>query len=151
MRDGYHSGMKFTVKFMPSVMNAIAAFCLIALLFMLPACERSASGEPTHVLQFKVVGLHCDGCAGSVRNEVARLKGVRSCRVSYEEGLATVEVDDPSLAQAIIERIESLDFTATLLDGTEPPGTPGTPTEDHDDAAPAEDDASESPDAPGRV
>lgn len=142
--------MKFTIKFMPAMTNAIAAFCLVALSCVLSACERSASGEPTHVLQFKVVGLHCDGCAGSVRNEVARLKGVRSCRVSFEEGLATVEVDDPTLAQAIIARIESLDFTATLLNGTEINETPDAPASDQDDVAPAEDEASESPDAPVR-
>lgn len=57
---------------------------------------------------FAVEGMHCDGCAATVRSLLEREPGVKAAQVSHADGNARVLFDpdliDPSRLIATIER-----------------------------------------------
>ncbi len=68
---------------------------------------------------YAIVGMTCQGCVGHIGDAVRAVPGVKSVRVSYEDGSATVifaagQVDD----EAVLAAVESAGYSAqTPSDG----------------------------------
>jgi copper chaperone CopZ len=79
----------------------------------------SAPAAPAEgiVLNFSVKGMHCDGCVNTITQAVSAMDGVLACEVSLDDERATITVNDAALAAAIIEKINALQYTATLMEG----------------------------------
>lgn len=62
---------------------------------------QPAAAEVTRV--FRIEGMHCDGCAASITQRVQKMPGVRSVRVSFEEGKGwfTTEPGRPSVSELV--------------------------------------------------
>ncbi|MEX0681666.1 MAG: heavy-metal-associated domain-containing protein [Balneolales bacterium] len=41
-------------------------------------------------LTYRIDGMHCSGCAGTVHNALIRNEGVKEAQVSHEGGVATI-------------------------------------------------------------
>ena len=58
---------------------------------------------------FKIDGMHCDGCADTVKAMIERQSGVQAVDVSYEKGQARILYDPRSIAEdrlaAVVEKI----------------------------------------------
>jgi copper chaperone CopZ len=81
-----------------------------------PVAEVVANTES----QLRVEGMVCDhGCVMTIEGGVNEMKGIASCSVSYEEGLATVTYDSTQVsAQEVAAHINTLadgHYTATVL------------------------------------
>ncbi len=60
---------------------------------------------------YAIDGMTCEGCAGHVRTALEELPGVRSARVSYEDGSATVIFEDGAYDDEAVSRaISSLGY-----------------------------------------
>ena len=59
-------------------------------------------------LEFRIVGMHCDGCASTIEALLAHEPGVKGASVSYAAGKAQILYDaaatDPVRIAATIER-----------------------------------------------
>jgi copper chaperone CopZ len=79
----------------------------------------SAPAAPAEgvVLHFSVKGMHCRDCVNTITQAVSAMDGVLACSVSLEEESATITVTDALLTGAIVEKIGSLQYTATLIEG----------------------------------
>lgn len=87
-----------------SVTIALSLLTLIA-----PAWGKEAKAE------FKVSGMSCEICAKGVQAQLAKLPGVKSATVSYEDGTATVIYDDSTVTvEKLKETIEKSGFRAEL-------------------------------------
>lgn len=69
------------------------------------------------VSRFNISGMHCEGCAGGLKSELAATPGVHKATVSFPKHLATV-AHDPALADtaALIKVIEASGFKAQRLE-----------------------------------
>jgi copper chaperone len=68
------------------------------------------------VARLKITGMHCGGCANSVRTALAGVEGVSSATVSLEEGTASVEYDGAVCSTgALLAAVEARQFGAELL------------------------------------
>ena len=68
------------------------------------------------VLEYRVDGLHCDGCAATLKSRLASLNGVLSCDVSFEDSHASVHVSDPAVASTVVAKVEELGYTIAPQD-----------------------------------
>lgn len=58
-------------------------------------------------LRLKIGGMHCDGCATTIKALLEREPGVRMADVSFKEGAARVLYDPETVTEeAITQRIE---------------------------------------------
>lgn len=58
-----------------------------------------------------IEGMHCDGCAQSIRSRVAEQPGVREADVSFAEGLARVLYDPAATSERdLIDVVQRLGF-----------------------------------------
>jgi copper chaperone CopZ len=59
-------------------------------------------------LEFRIEGMHCDGCAGTIEALLAREPGVKGASVTYAKGKGQILYDDaatdPVRIAAAIER-----------------------------------------------
>lgn len=108
----------------------VGSVVLCAAVAGLPACggERDA-GKPTgrdgtaapsgqaapaeQTLQFRIDGMHCEGCAQTIQSALARLPGVTAASVVFAESLATVtgRLSEASGAE-IVSAVERLGYRA---------------------------------------
>jgi copper chaperone CopZ len=75
------------------------------------------ASAPGTVLNYRITGMHCGGCAESIQETVAKLDGVNACEVSFEAKSAIVKVNDESLAPAILKAITDMKYTAERVEG----------------------------------
>lgn len=98
-----------------AVLNWFIAVGLLTWCFAQSGCadagDAAADVEPAEVLTFKVEGMFCEGCVGSVRHAIERVDHVQTCEVSLEEERAVVGVSDPAAEEEIIAAVRDLDFT----------------------------------------
>jgi MerR family transcriptional regulator, copper efflux regulator len=71
--------------------------------------QRTRKGaRDMKVLEVKVDGMHCDGCASTIQALLAHEPGVKSAKVSFEKGTASVfydpELTDPARVTAAIDK-----------------------------------------------
>ncbi|MBX3355926.1 MAG: heavy-metal-associated domain-containing protein [Phycisphaeraceae bacterium] len=60
--------------------------------------------------EYEIEGMHCKGCASSVRRRIARLPGVANCTVDLETKRAVVELEEPQNDAAIRSAILRLGY-----------------------------------------
>ena len=99
----------------------LPALLLSSLVFM--ACDCGCFDEPVAqvpaattvtpvTLTWEVRGMSCGGCANAIQTKVAKVNGVESCTVSFEEAQAVV-IADPAQQEEIEAAITKLGFEAT--------------------------------------
>jgi copper chaperone len=60
---------------------------------------------------FKIDGMHCDGCANTVKTMVERQPGVQMADVSYDRGKARVLYDPQTIAEdALVATVQKLGY-----------------------------------------
>ncbi|MFW9924055.1 MAG: heavy-metal-associated domain-containing protein [Candidatus Thorarchaeota archaeon] len=65
----------------------------------------------TEKIQYKVSGMHCNGCAASIGKAVGRIEGIQKVEADFKKGLAVVEYDNKKVTkEKIIETIENLGY-----------------------------------------
>ncbi|KAI4304828.1 hypothetical protein MLD38_040293 [Melastoma candidum] len=70
--------------------------------------------ERKHAVSFRISGIECASCAGSIESEVMKLNGVKSVTVSVLQGRAVVEyLPDLVNVQDIKKTIEDAGFSVT--------------------------------------
>lgn len=63
---------------------------------------------------FKIDGMHCDGCANTVKAMVERQAGVQMADVSYDRGQARVLYDPQTIAvDALVATVQKLGYRVT--------------------------------------
>ena len=74
---------------------------------LLCACGGTDSRPATPVaLQYRVEGMHCDGCVQAITDKLKHVDGVVDCRVSLQEKRADVSVRDRAMAPTVQRAIE---------------------------------------------
>ncbi len=103
---------------------ATTAFAVLALVSpTLIAASAGAAEEPPAeegvalaTATFKIEGMTCASCEGSIRKVVSRLDGVNSVTVSFADATATVRYDpDGVTASTIAAAITDLGYTARVV------------------------------------
>ena len=65
-------------------------------------------------LQVQIAGMHCDGCASTVQALLSHEAGIKSAKVSFASGKATVLYDpDATDVAKVTAAIEKAGFRAT--------------------------------------
>jgi copper chaperone CopZ len=68
----------------------------------------------------KIEGMHCDGCAATIKSLVEKQPGVQAVMVSFEEGRARVLFDPQAISEAQLATVvEQPGFRVVGRDGTE--------------------------------
>jgi copper chaperone CopZ len=71
---------------------------------------------------FKIEGMNCDGCAGTIQTLIEKEPGVRMASVSFDERAARVLYDPQSVQESrLIDLIQKPGFRVV---GREVPGDP---------------------------
>lgn len=66
-------------------------------------------------VEYKVSGMHCMGCAGSIQRVLERNAAVENAEVSLEDGNAKVSYDETLIDDAkVIKLIENLGYEAEV-------------------------------------
>ena len=67
-------------------------------------------------VEYKVTGMHCDGCASSVKRVLERNKAIDNALVSYENKQASIVYDETLIDdQQIISLIKKLGYEAEVI------------------------------------
>jgi copper chaperone CopZ len=66
-------------------------------------------------LTLAIEGMMCDGCAGSVREALAKVAGVESVDVTLKEKRARVMVDKGTPEAALIAAVAAAGYEAAVL------------------------------------
>lgn len=79
------------------------------------ACSRETPPQPANAaelvtLQYKVTGMHCDGCAQGIVQKLKGVQGVETAQASFEEGSATVTCSDRAASERIVQAISGMGF-----------------------------------------
>ena len=77
--------------------------------------------ESFPAVTLSVSGMHCEGCAPSVRKALEAVPGVVGASVDYESAKATVRMDgqSPPSKASLLAAVESVGYTATITDEKE--------------------------------
>jgi len=67
-------------------------------------------------IELAILGMNCDGCGNTVRNALCDVLGVSDAKVSFEEGSATITLEDNAdvSAETLIEAVKDAGYDATL-------------------------------------
>jgi copper chaperone CopZ len=78
--------------------------------------EKPAAKTAVAKSQLKIEGMHCQGCAGGIVNQLQRLKGVKSAKVDAKSKIGTVEYDPKQVKPAdLVERVKVAGFLAKVV------------------------------------
>ncbi len=61
-------------------------------------------------IKLQIEGIKCEGCIQRIDKTLKNIKGINSYTISLENKDITIEVQEESLLNEIIEKIESLNF-----------------------------------------
>lgn len=75
----------------------------------------SAIPQDAVVLNFRVTGMHCDGCANALKGKLVKLDGVLGCDASFAGSSATVTANDPAVAENVLAAVTELGYTGELV------------------------------------
>lgn len=68
-----------------------------------------------HSVVLKIQGMHCDGCAQSIKRLLEREPGVESAEVSFETGEARVRFDPARLGpDRLVRMLEPPGYQASI-------------------------------------
>lgn len=57
------------------------------------------------IVVMKISGMHCDGCASSIKEVLAKSEGVIEASISFEKKQATVKFDDAKVSHEKLKKI----------------------------------------------
>lgn len=80
-----------------------------------PAAEVSAIPQDAVVLNFRVTGMHCDGCANALKGKLAMLTGVLKSDASFSNSTATVTAANPQIAETVLTTVTEMGYEAELV------------------------------------
>jgi len=69
-------------------------------------------------INIQITGMTCDHCAQSAQDALNTLEGVNAS-VSFDEGLAKVEIQGDVESSLLLKAVESKGYGATMIDGTD--------------------------------
>lgn len=94
--------------------GALLVLVLVSAFAMASIDVSGASAQPARAqVILRVEGMHCGACASRLQDILARLDGVLSARVSFDETRATVTYDARRVSTArIVSAIEDAGFRA---------------------------------------
>lgn len=96
---------------------------------------RSGTSRASHAeaLVFRVEGMDCASCAGTITAALGHLPGVSDVNVSVTRERLALSLDAAQTPVASIEKaVRSLGFVPTLVDGKSGPLQPAADTRDHE-------------------
>ncbi len=77
------------------------------------ACTDAPSNQVVaETLNYRVKGMHCQGCVDAIRAEVELVPGVISCRVDLPGSTAQIDVSEPAAESKVEAAIKKLGYTA---------------------------------------
>jgi len=77
---------------------------------------KDVFGTPKVVVNLKVNGMTCDGCATHLQNELEKKAGIVEKEVSFPKQTAVVTYDPDKISEAeIIKAIEETGYTAEVV------------------------------------
>src|SRR6266851_5095126 len=103
----------------------------------MPDDQRTTPTAPS-ILRYRVRGMDCPSCAGTIETALKRLPGTDRVRVNYHTQHLTLGLDEAKTPRAAVERqIHGLGFEASLVEAPRvvADGTAPSPAAD-DDAEP---------------
>ncbi len=65
------------------------------------------------VVELRVEGMKCQGCADSVTGALEGVSGVESADVSLDEGHATVRAGDEVTSEALVRAVDAAGYGAS--------------------------------------
>jgi mercuric reductase len=76
------------------------------------------------MIQLRITGMTCDGCAEHVKRALEGVRGVQSAEVSYAQGTARLAVAAGTSTSELIAAVDALGYRAALTDAptVSPPG-----------------------------
>jgi len=97
------------------MIRPVAASTLAALAVLLAACgDGSSTADATPVrATFTVEGMHCDGCAEAIVDELKETPGVRSATCSFETKTCEVELQPSTSPETAAGAIRKLGYTVS--------------------------------------
>ena len=66
------------------------------------------------VIEYTVEGMHCDGCAAGLQEDIAAIAGVTSCEVDFDSSSATVHVDNAAVAEEVVKTVKDMEYTIVV-------------------------------------
>jgi DNA-binding transcriptional MerR regulator/copper chaperone CopZ len=86
-----------------------------------PPRARHATAQkdkPMKTAEFRISGMHCGGCASTIKAVVERQPGVQAADVSYDQGHARILYDPQSIAEdRLAAAIEKIGYRVTARSG----------------------------------
>jgi len=70
-----------------------------------PAGESSPTGRANATNRFAIAGMHCEGCAGGLAEELKGTRGVISAQVTFSNKLAVVAYDTNRVSRATLVKV----------------------------------------------
>jgi len=65
----------------------------------------------------KIDGMHCDGCAETIKSVIERQPGVRAAEVSYDRSQARILYDPEAIPeQRLVATVQKLGYRVTQQD-----------------------------------
>lgn len=86
----------------------------LLIMALLVGCGTKAPSETVvaATLNYRVSGMHCQGCVDAITEEVKLVPGVVTCRVDLTGSAAHIEVSDPAVEAKVEAAIEKLGYKA---------------------------------------
>lgn len=96
------------------------ALLAVTVMCAVPAfAEKKAPAKPAGKVataKMKIEGMHCQGCAGGIVNQLMKLKGVKEAKVDAKSKIGQVKYD-PAVVKptALVERVKVAGFQGKLV------------------------------------
>ena len=92
---------------------AATVMCAVPALAEKPATKPAGKAA---VARLKIEGMHCQGCAGGIVNQLMKLKGVQEAKVDAKTKIGQVKYD-PAVVKpvALVERVKVAGFQGKLV------------------------------------
>jgi copper chaperone len=93
------------------------------IIYQIAICIENAGysvewGKGLHINYFKIVGMYCNHCVGTVERAIQPIGGVKTVIVNLDKHIATVIVDPSFKSEELIEAISSVGYDATPYEGS---------------------------------
>ena len=75
-------------------------------------------GKGSHIQYYKIDGMYCNHCVGTVEKAIQSIHGVQNVIVNLDKHIATVIVGPSCKSDELIEAISSVGYDATPYEGS---------------------------------
>lgn len=95
------------------------ALLTVTLMCAVPAFASKAPARPAGKVataKLKIEGMHCQGCAGGIVNQLKKLNGVKEAKVDAKTKIGEVRYDPAQVKPAaLVERVKVAGFQGKLV------------------------------------